>query len=62
MNKSMGLFERKCHTCKKTFEARPLYYVYKRGTPDHYIWFCSYHCMREYDKRPLKGKRVTKYA
>ena len=53
-NKTIGLYKHKCKICGNTFESRADY-VYKRGSDHNYIWFCSYHCMRNYDRRKKKG-------
>lgn len=50
------LYPHKCTICGKAFEAG-LMYAYKRETRSHgkIYWFCSYHCMREFDKRKEKA-------
>lgn len=51
MREAFGYFPRKCKNCGKNFESR-YEYAYKRnreyGKGQYY--FCSYSCMREYDK------------
>ena len=51
MNIEIGLFPHKCAVCGKRFEAH-VEHVYKTGWKGHKVtWFCSYRCMREFQKR-----------
>ena len=51
---TLGLFKRKCSECGKDFESHTEY-VYKRNRKGRkkaaYDYFCSYSCMRKWDKR-----------
>ena len=58
---SFDLFPRKCKTCGKRFEAGKEY-VYKIGhDKKRYKWFCSYHCMREFQKGEDKRETGRRY-
>lgn len=46
--------ERHCAICDRTFIMRPEW-VYKRGFGKGSKVFCSWHCLREYEKRHLTG-------
>ena len=60
MLKTIGLYKHRCRVCGKEFECRSSY-AYKRGRNDNYIWFCSWHCIREYDKR-IEKKKAKAFA
>ena len=55
--------ERKCRVCGKHFIAYADY-VYKRNTKNTLYYFCSWHCMREYDSdhKSRKGGRPNANA
>ena len=44
--------ERKCDVCKKQFIIHPGW-VYKKGVGDGTKVFCSWHCLRNFEKRKL---------
>lgn len=48
---SFGLKEHECFLCGKKFECFPQY-IYRRrpSKPDRTVYFCSYTCMRKFDK------------
>ena len=50
--------EKKCAICKKKFDVLyPDLWRYKRGDGGNIrAWFCTYGCMRKYDKRKEEGK------
>ena len=54
MNEQMGYVQRrydeKCPICGKTFAYYPSEHVYKRGKGRETLYFCSWTCMRKYDK------------
>lgn len=56
MNETLGLYPRTCKTCGKKFESKKEYAWKCRqetySTKTHY--FCSYGCMREYEKKVEK--------
>ena len=58
-NKTVWLFPHKCRVCGKKFECRNEY-VYKILDGKSFAWFCSYRCMREYEKNHEKKKKPTK--
>jgi hypothetical protein len=52
---ALGLKEHKCTVCGKKFECKTTYAyrkVNKKGKAN--IYFCSYSCMRKYEKGGLK--------
>ena len=53
--------ERTCYTCKKHFYAREKYYAYQRGRDKAKKFFCSYSCMRDYDRKE-EGKKLSKQS
>lgn len=56
--KAFDLYPHKCKTCGKKFEGGSQY-AYKieiRGSK--YIWFCSWHCIREYRKTHKERRKV----
>ena len=53
---------KKCRECGKTFDVLwPEMYRYKRGTGTNYTYFCSWGCLRAYDRKTegkdMDGKR-----
>ena len=53
--------EKKCAICGKKFCVRPEY-RYTRGVEKAQKYFCSWHCMREYDKKWVHGGRKPNKA
>lgn len=47
---------RKCPTCKKEFAPNPDEWAYVRDKKK----FCSWHCLREYDRRKEEKKRISR--
>lgn len=54
INKSIGLTADTCAECGKRFE-HTLEHAYRRRTDGRQKLFCSYHCMRAFDRR-TEGK------
>lgn len=54
----IGLYPHKCASCGKSFEARReyAYKLHKYKTSDDFVWFCSYKCLRLYEKKNIKPK------
>ena len=52
----LGLTERTCKICGKKFEAAPEYVYKRKQGQGREIYFCSYTCMRTYDKRTVSRK------
>lgn len=55
LEKAIGLHAHVCKSCGKTFECRTSY-AYKKNVGKHNsttIWFCSYTCMRSFEKEKL---------
>lgn len=64
MKETMGLFERKCTQCGKTFEARSewAYRIPKTRSSCAYFWFCQHKCIRAYEREHTKPQeRPTKW-
>ena len=67
MGRPKNMFLRKCPICGKMFWCDNLdMWVYKKGFRNrktgqislaHSLIFCSYHCMREYEKQRAASKR-----
>ena len=58
VQKDFGLREHRCRECGKVFECSEGY-VYKRKKKDHnFDYFCSYSCLRKYDKRKESHERT----
>lgn len=57
INKSIGLTADTCAECGKRFE-HTLEHAYRRRTDGRQKLFCSYHCMRAFDRRAEDGKTV----
>ena len=57
----IGLYPHKCGECGKRFEARTeyAYKLHRFKTSDDFIWFCSYKCLREYEKNHSRIKQPT---
>ena len=48
---------KKCRVCGKTFDVLwPEMWRYKRGTDAKYTYFCSWKCLREYDRKAEEKK------
>lgn len=63
MKETMGLIERKCAQCGRTFEARMewAYKITKPGSICTYFWFCRHKCIRAYEREHTKPQeRPTK--
>ena len=58
--KLFDLFDRKCRQCGKHFESRKEYSYRKTVKKGRYIYFCSYKCMRLYEKARMEKK--VKYS
>lgn len=60
MNETLGLYPRKCKTCGKHFESKREYGWKCRSKTysTHCVYFCSYGCMREYEKQYMKQKSI----
>lgn len=50
--------ERTCAICKKHFYAMDGQYAYVRGAEYNRLYFCSYSCMRAYDRNE-KPKKIN---
>ena len=62
--KAFDLYPHKCHICGKKFECGNDW-VFKEGyRKQKYTWFCSYHCIREHQRKEAdkRGKRSNKPA
>ena len=48
----VGVWDVICTQCGKKFGCVPGMHVYKRYSshPKRRLWFCSYHCVRQFDK------------
>ena len=59
----LSLKERKCPVCGKIFIIQnPLDYVYKRKPKTTTKFFCSWGCMRAWDKEhPLPKKQIAEF-
>lgn len=59
--KAFDLHKRKCAQCGKNFESR-MEYAYKverRKGKKLYYYFCSWHCLRQYEKnKQVNGRKV----
>lgn len=56
---AFDLHKRKCKQCGKPFESR-MEYAYKmerRKGKKLYYYFCSWHCLRQYENANAKGGR-----
>ena len=55
-DKLIGLWPHKCHVCGKMFECTKdyVYKILRKGGA--YTWFCSYKCMRAFEKEKENGK------
>ena len=55
--------DRECKICGKQFLVRNDDYVYKRQKDNKIMYFCTYGCMRKYDKTEeiRKGRKPTHY-
>ena len=55
--------DRNCHVCGKPFLVRNDDYVYKRQKNTKIFYFCSWSCMRTYDRteETRKGRQPTHY-
>lgn len=60
---AFDLYPHKCHVCGKKFEAG-VDYAYKEGYKGHHkvMWFCSYHCMREHQRKGEKSAKRYRSA
>ena len=47
---TLGLHPRKCHVCGKGFECRNDYVFHRKSKNGDRKWFCSYKCMRAYER------------
>ena len=57
---AFDLRPRKCKQCGKKFEGT-MEYAYKIGNDKKgYKWFCSYHCMRDFQKGVKPGETVQR--
>ena len=57
INKSIGLTADTCAECGKRFEHTPEH-AYRRSVNGRQKLFCSYHCMRAFDRRAEDGKPI----
>ena len=58
---TLGLHPRKCHKCGKDFECRYEYAFKLSDKKKHAKWFCSYSCLRSFEKAALmKNRRGSK--
>lgn len=57
----IGLYPHKCKECGKKFEARSeyAYKLHRYKSSDDFEWFCSYKCLREYEKTHSRKKKPT---
>lgn len=62
LEKIFGM-DRKCFMCGKQFLVPNDDYVYKRQKDTKYRYFCSYGCMRKYDREQetRKGRKPSHY-
>ncbi len=58
--KLFDLHDRKCKQCGKLFESRKEYAYRSQVKKGRYIYFCSYKCMRKYEKKKEENK--VKYS
>ena len=61
IGKTVGLYKHKCKQCMKEFECRREY-AYKipfSKNDGRYYWFCSYKCIRAYERDHDKRKKPT---
>lgn len=53
--KAFDLYKRKCPVCGKRFECGTLY-AYKRARRHNmFFYFCSWKCLRQYDRNRRKA-------
>lgn len=57
INKNIGLYSDKCAECGARFD-HTTEHAYKRIVNGKQKLFCSYHCMRAFDRREEDGKTV----
>lgn len=57
IHKNIGLYTDKCAECGERFEHTPEH-AYKRSVNGRQKLFCSYHCMRAFDRRAEDGKPI----
>ena len=64
IHENMGLHNRKCTQCGKQFEGR-MEYAYKipiKKITSAYYYFCSYKCMRAYEKEHVNERKKKEIA
>lgn len=57
IHKNIGLYQDTCAECGARFEHTPEH-AYKRSVNGRQKLFCSYHCMRAFDRRAEDGKPI----
>ena len=57
----VGLYPHKCKMCGKRFEARKeyAYKLHRYKSSDDYDWFCSYKCLRQYERKKRSERHPT---
>lgn len=55
----VGLYSHRCGECGKGFECRReyAYKIHKYQSSDDFVWFCSYRCLRQYEKTHQKPEK-----
>ena len=59
--RAFDLYQRKCEVCGKRFEScvEYAYKVQKKKHKDRYYYFCSWRCLRQYEKnKQVNGRKV----
>ena len=49
--KAFDLYKRKCPVCGKKFESGRKYAYKREHRHNNFYYFCSWHCLREYEKK-----------
>lgn len=49
--RAFDLYKRKCPVCGKRFESGKQYAYKREHRHNNFYYFCSWHCLREYEKK-----------
>ena len=53
--KAFDLYKRKCPVCGKRFESGVMYAYKREKRHNSYHYFCSWHCLRQFDRNSRKA-------